>query len=102
MVCGWRRHEQDNIIAFRREENRVLKTQLKGRRLRLDGSERRRLAELGHRLGRRVLSQVATIATLRHYSSMASRVGGPQVDICAGPQGAPRPAGPPPHAGGSN
>jgi putative transposase len=62
-LCGWLRHEQNNIIAFLREENRVLKARLEGQRLRLDDSERRRLAELGHRLGRRVLGQVATIVT---------------------------------------
>jgi hypothetical protein len=60
--CGWLRHEQGNVIAFLREENRILKTRLEGRRLRPDDTERRRLAELGHRLGRRALGQVATIA----------------------------------------
>jgi len=42
------------------EENRVLKEQLKGRRVRSD-DQRRRLAAKGRRLGRRVLRQVATI-----------------------------------------
>ena len=63
MLSGWLRHEQDNIIAFLREENRVLKARLEGRRLRLDDTERCRLAELGHRVGRRVLGQIATIVT---------------------------------------
>jgi hypothetical protein len=62
-LCGWLRHELDAIIAFLREENRILKGRLEGRRLRLDDTERRRLAELGHRLGRRVLGQIATIVT---------------------------------------
>jgi putative transposase len=46
-----------------REENRVLKAQLRHRRLRLTDNDRRRLAALGERLGRRVLAQVATIVT---------------------------------------
>jgi hypothetical protein len=45
------------------EENRVLKEQLKGRRVRLTDDQRRRLAAKGQRLGRRLLRQVATIVT---------------------------------------
>ena len=55
MLCGWLQCQQQDAIAFLREENRVLKARLEGKRLRLDDSERRRLAELGHRLGRRLL-----------------------------------------------
>jgi hypothetical protein len=40
MLCGWLQREQENVIAFLREENRVLKAQLEGKRLRLDDSER--------------------------------------------------------------
>src|SRR5687768_14206594 len=61
----------------RREENRVLKARLEGRRLRLDDHERRRLAELGHRLGRRLLAHVATIVTpdtiLRWHRELVAR-----------------------------
>src|SRR5260370_10349446 len=42
-------------------ENRIIKTQLKGR-LRLWDAERGVLGEIGHRLGRQVLADVATIA----------------------------------------
>jgi len=49
----WLRREHEDVLVFVREENRVLKARLEGRRLRLDDGERRRLAELGHRLGRR-------------------------------------------------
>ena len=40
MLCGWLQREQENVIAFLREEIRVLKAQLEGKRLRLDDSER--------------------------------------------------------------
>ena len=40
MLCGWLQREQENVITFLREENRVLKAQLEGKRLRLDDSER--------------------------------------------------------------
>ena len=42
-------------------ENRILKAQLKGR-LKLSDAERATLAEIGHRLGRKALAEVATIA----------------------------------------
>lgn len=62
-VCGWLHREQTDLIAFLQEENRVLKARLGGQRLRFDDNERRRLAELGHRLGRRLLAQVSTVVT---------------------------------------
>jgi len=42
-------------------ENRILKTRLKGR-LRLSDAERATLGEIGHRLGRKVLGEVANVA----------------------------------------
>jgi putative transposase len=42
-------------------ENRILKAQLKGR-LKLTGTERATLGEIGHRLGRSLLAEVATVA----------------------------------------
>ena len=56
------RHQQD-VIAYLVEENRVLKEQMKGRRLRLTNGQRRRLAAKGKRLGRKRLNRVATIVT---------------------------------------
>ena len=65
------------MIAFLREENRVLKARLAGQRLRFDDGERRRLGELGHRLGRRVLADVATLVTpetiLRWHRELVAR-----------------------------
>jgi len=42
-------------------ENRILKAQLKGR-LRLSDAERATLGEIGHRLGRKILAEVANVA----------------------------------------
>ena len=42
-------------------ENRILKAKLKGR-LKLSDAERAALAEIGHRLGRKVLAEVSNVA----------------------------------------
>jgi len=51
------------MIAYLVEENRVLKEQSKGRKLRLTEDQRRRLAAKAKRLGRQSLNRVATIVT---------------------------------------
>jgi hypothetical protein len=55
----------DQELLLRNEylaaENRILKAKLKGR-VRFSDAERARLGEIGHRLGRRVLGEVATVA----------------------------------------
>ena len=56
------RHQAD-VIAYLVEENRVLKEQMKGRKLRLNDDQRRRLAAKAKLLGRKALNQVATIVT---------------------------------------
>ena len=55
----------DQELLLRNEylvaENRILKAQLK-ERLRLSDAERAKLGEIGHRLGRKALGEVATAA----------------------------------------
>jgi transposase InsO family protein len=76
-LLAWLEAEQRDVIAFLREENRVLKAQLGNRRLRLDDDQRHRLGVLGHRLGRRVLHEVATLVTpdtiLRWHRTLVAR-----------------------------
>jgi putative transposase len=76
-LAGWVNHRQQHVIEYLVEENRVLKEQLTGRRLRLTDDQRRRLAAKGRRLGRRVLHQVATIVTpdtiLRWHRQLIAR-----------------------------
>ena len=64
-LAGWVNRHQLEVIDYLREENRVLKEQLGGRRVRLTDAQRRRLAGRGHPLGRSVLAQVVTIVTPR-------------------------------------
>src|SRR5713101_489713 len=62
-VAGWMNQRQLQIIDYLREENRVLREQLGGRRLRLTDDQRRRLAAEAKGLGRKLLAQVASIVT---------------------------------------
>jgi hypothetical protein len=62
-LAGWINRHQQHVIEYLVQENRILKGQLKERRLRLTDDQRRRLAAKGHRLGRRLLRQVATLVT---------------------------------------
>jgi putative transposase len=70
----------DQQLLLRNEylvaENRILKAQLQGRP-RLSNAERARLGEIGHRLGRAALSEVATAALpeaiLTWYRTLVAR-----------------------------
>ena len=62
-VAGWMNQHQLQIIDYLREENRVLREQLSGRRVRFNDDQRRRLAAKAKGLGRRLLAEVATIVT---------------------------------------
>ena len=75
--AGWVNRHQDDLIAYLREENRVLREHLGPRPLRLTDAQRRRLAVRGQKLGRRVLMQVAGIVTpdtiLRWYRRLIAQ-----------------------------
>ena len=75
--AGWVNRHQDDLIAYLREENRVLREHLASRPLRRTDAQRRRLAVRGQKLGRRVLMQVAGIVTpdtiLRWYRRLIAQ-----------------------------
>src|SRR5437879_1090905 len=62
-VAGWLNQHQLQTIEYLREENRVLREQLGGRRLRFNNDQRRRLAAKAKGLGRKLLAEVASIVT---------------------------------------
>jgi putative transposase len=86
-LSGWVNRHQLEVIAYLRAENRVLKEHVGGRRLRLTDLQRRRLAATGHRLGRRALTEVATLVTpdtiLRWRGSSSRGNGRPYDDASA-------------------
>src|SRR5215831_21229695 len=54
---------QSLLIGYLREENRVLREQLGGKRLHFNGDQRRRLAARAKGLGRKMLVEFGTIVT---------------------------------------
>ena len=62
-LAGWLNQPQPDVLDYLQEENRVLREQLGGRRLHLNGDQRRRLAVKAKKLGRRVLHELATMVT---------------------------------------
>src|SRR4029450_3078064 len=62
-MAGWMNQKQQYAIDYLRAENRVLREQLGSRRLRFTDDQRRRLAVKAKLVGRRVLNQIADLAT---------------------------------------
>jgi putative transposase len=62
-VAGWMNQQQRQVIEYLCEENRVLREQLGGRRLRFNDDQPRRLAAKARGLGRKLLAEVASIVT---------------------------------------
>ena len=77
VLTGWLERREREAIAYLIEENRLLRQQLGGRRLRLTDADRRRLAARAHRVGRAMLREIATIATpdtlLRWHRQLIAR-----------------------------
>ena len=55
-LVGWIHQQQCDAIDYLREENRVLREQLGGRRMRFTDDQRVRLAAKAKKLGRRMLT----------------------------------------------
>jgi hypothetical protein len=89
VVAGWLRENDALVVAYLREENRVLREQLGDRRLRFSDEQRRRFAVRAHALVRALLGQVATLVTsdtlLRWYRQLVAKkyVSAPASDPCA-------------------
>jgi hypothetical protein len=77
LFAGWVNRQQEAMIDYLFEENRVLRAAQGSRRLRLTDDQRRRLAVKGKILGRRRLADVAGIVTpdtiLRWYRRLVAQ-----------------------------
>ena len=76
-LAGWVNRFQQDAIEYLKEENRVLREQLGGRRLRFTDEQRRRLAAKARALGRDGLKEVAGLVTpdtlLRWYTRLIAK-----------------------------
>jgi transposase InsO family protein len=77
LFAGWVNRQQQAVIDYLLEENRVLRTAHGPRRLRLTDDQRRRLTVKGKVLGRRRLAGIAGIVTpdtvLRWYRTLVAK-----------------------------
>jgi hypothetical protein len=63
LVASWLRRHQGEAIEYLRAENRVLRGRVGPKRLRFNDAERRLLGAKGKPLGRKLLGEVASLAT---------------------------------------
>jgi hypothetical protein len=77
VITGCLEYREREALAYLIAENRLLRRQLGGRRLRLTDDDRRRLAVRAFRVGRRALREIATITTadtlLRWHRQLVAR-----------------------------
>ena len=77
LLTGWLDRQERDVLRYLIEENRVLRRQLRGRRLQFTDDDRRRLAVRAYRLGRGRLREIATVVTpdtmLRWHRQLIAR-----------------------------
>ena len=77
VLAGCLNRQQQDIVAYLAEENRVLREQLKGKRIRFTDEQRRRLAAKGKVLGSKALREVCTLVApetiLRWYRTLIAK-----------------------------
>jgi len=76
LVVGWVSRHQQEMIEYLWEENRALREQLGGKRLRFTDAQRRRLARRAKAVGRSRLRKVSTVVSpdtlLRWYRELVA------------------------------
>ena len=63
VFAGWVNRHQQDVIEYLQEENRALREQLGGKRLRFTNRQRRRLAIKARGIGRKRLFEIGTLVT---------------------------------------
>ena len=77
IFAGWVNRSQQDVIEYVQEENRVLREQLAGKRLRFPDGQPRRLAAKANAIGRKGLFEIGTLVTpdtlLRWYRRLIAK-----------------------------
>src|ERR1043165_9156579 len=60
-LAGWMNRQQQEVIEYLKEENRVLREKLGPGRIELTIAQKRRLASAAFRVGRKLLKECATL-----------------------------------------
>ena len=63
VFASWVNEQQQHVICYLQEENRVLREQIGKKRIRFTPAQRRRLAAKGKVLGRKMLRRIGCIVT---------------------------------------
>jgi len=77
IFAGWVNRYQQDVIEYLQEENRALREQLGGKRLRFTDQQRRRLAAKAKAIGRKRLFEIGTLVTpdtlFRRYRELIAK-----------------------------
>ncbi len=79
-LAGWMNRQQQDVIAYLREENRILREKLGGKRVLLNDQQKRRLAAAAMKLGKNLLRQFGTLFspdTILRWKCVRRRLGWP-------------------------
>ena len=60
MMSGWMNRQQQEVIEYLKEENKILKEKIGKKRILLNDNQKMRLAHIGKRLGRKVLMDISS------------------------------------------
>jgi hypothetical protein len=77
-LAGWMNREQQDVIAYLREENRILREKLGHKRIILNESQKCRLATAAMKMGKDLLRQFGTLfspSTLLKWQCVRRRLG---------------------------
>lgn len=77
MLAGWINRHQQDMIEYLKEENKILREKLGKKRLLLNDDQRRRLALLGKKIGRKALEEICEVFSpetiLRWHRALVAR-----------------------------